>query len=95
MERTQDGRSDGNVTRNNIYKYLEVLALERGLHSWNDKDEGYGRRCRMEMEMEMEKQLGLLGLGTECTVLHLKEGKLLYSVRDGGRGLCPVRKGWF
>lgn len=36
------------------------------------------------MEMEMEKQLGLLGLGTECTVLHLREGKLLYSVRDEG-----------
>lgn len=79
MERTQDGRSDGNVTIYNIYKYLEVLVLERGLHSWNDKDEGYGRRCRMEMEMEMEmeKQLGLLGLGTECTVLHLiREGKV-------------------
>lgn len=29
--------------------------------------------------MEMEKQLGLLGLGTECTVLHLiKEGKVRY-----------------
>jgi hypothetical protein len=29
--------------------------------------------------------------GWEQNVLHLKEGK----VRDGGRGVCPVRKGWF
>jgi len=29
----------------------------------------------MEMEMEMEKQLGLLGLGTECTALSSRRGR--------------------